>query len=466
MKLNKKAVVAAAAIATLFFSAIPSFSAFAQVTAENENQFSDGLIVYEKVKNGVKVVKCDSSVKELKIQDKANGYDVIEIGEKAFAESSNLTSITLPDSVKTIGKYAFRNCTSLKTAVLPDNIDEIPEGLFAQCQYLSDIEIPESVTVIGMGAFMNCFSLTEIELPDSIISIEDYALYSCYGLKTLELPANLENIGNLALGGLYSLTDLTVDSKNDSFKVQDNILYDNDMKTLYISTNFNLSGELAIPDTVTSIEGFAFSGSDITSVILPASLKRIGDDAFSYCASLKQVKFNEGLEDIGNYAFQYDTSLESVSLPTTLKKIGAGAFANNTSLSSVIIPEGVSGIGTAAFFNCTSLNNISVPHTVQTIGECALGFIANADSSDTTVKTDFLMSVFSDSAAKEYAKTNNINYDTIDFNLKSLIFIVICIVVIIIVIAFAIKIMKKSSKPIEKEDKQDENYTNILDDEK
>lgn len=466
MNLKKITALILSAVTVMMSTAVMPVSA--ELTTENENQFSDGVVLYEKVKNGVKVVKCDSSLNELKILDKANGYDVIEIDEKAFAQNTNLKSVSLPDSVKTIGKYAFSNCTSLESVRLPDNITEIPEGLFTNCQYLSDVEIPEHITVIGLGAFMNCFSITELELPDSIISLEDYALNSCYGLKSLELPANLENIGELALGGLYSLTELKIDSGNDSFRIQDDILYDTDMKTLYLSTNIKLSGDLEIKDTVTSIEGYAFSGSDITSVTIPSSVKIIGDDAFSYCSSLKTVNLSEGIENIGNYAFQYDTALESVSLPTTVKKIGAGAFANDTSLSSVIIPEGVSSIGTAAFFNCTSLKNISLPSTIQTIGEYALGFNANSDSSDAVLKEDFIMSVFSDSPAKDYAKSNNIKYDTADFNLKSLIFIVICVVILVIVIALAVRIMKKS-KPQNTEaekpdDSQDKNYRSILDD--
>jgi len=467
MKLKKFTVFLISAF-TLMVSPV-SMPAYAEVTTENENQFSDDIAVYEKVTNGVKLVKCDSSLTEFNIQSKANGYDVIEIDEKAFSGNSKLKSVTVPDSVKSIGKYAFSNCTALESVTLPDKITELPEGLFANCQYLSDVEIPDSVTVIGMGAFMNCFSLTELELPDSVISLEDYALNNCYGISSLELPANLENIGTLALGGLYGLKDLTIDSRNDSFKIDDDILYDTDMKTLYLSTNIERDGELSIKDTVTSIEGYAFSGcSKITSVTIPASVINIGDDAFSYCKSLKEVRLSEGLENVGNYAFQYDTSLEVISFPTTVKKIGAGAFANDTSLSSAIIPEGVSSIGAAAFFNCTSLKNISIPRTVQTIGEYAFGYVANSDSSDAVQKEDFLMSVFSDSPAKDYAKSNNINYDTADFNLKSIIFIVICIVILIIVIAASIRIMRKSTgKPDSEklpESNPDENYKSIIDD--
>lgn len=463
MKLKK---IISSVISAVIMTSFVSVPVFAEVTAENENQFTDSIVVYEKVKNGVKVVKCDSSIKELKIQSKANGYDVIEIDEKAFSDNTALKSVSIPDSVKTIGKYAFSNCSSLESVELSDNITEIPEGIFVNCQNLTDVEIPDGVTVVGMGAFMNCFSLNELNLPDSIISLEDYALNNCYGITSLELPANLENIGPLALGGLYSLTNIKIDSQNDSFKIQDDILYDSDIKTLYLSTNMQISGSVSIPDGVTSIEGYAFSGcSDITDITIPASVLQIGDDAFSYCTSLKNINFNEGLESIGNYAFQYDNSIESISLPTTVKKIGVGAFANNTSLSSAIIPEGVNIIGSASFFNCTSLDKISLPSTVQTIGEYAFGYVANSDSSDAVLKSDFTMSIFSNTPAKDYVKANNINYDSVDFNLKSVIFIVLCAVIIIIVIAFAIRIMKKGS-PTEKaeENTLDDGYKSIIDD--
>lgn len=472
LKLNLKKTAVFMTSVFIALSSLVNLSAFAELTAENENQFSDGAVLYEKVKNGVKVVQCDSSITEIKIQNKANGYDVIEVGEKAFSGNTNLKSVTLPDSIKTVGKYAFSNCTALENVELPDSITELPEGMFTNCQYLSDVEIPDTVTVIGMGAFMNCFSITELELPDNVISLEDYALSNCYGIKSLELPANLENIGSMALGGLYSLNELTIDSRNDSFKTEDNILYDTDMKTLYLTTDVEREGELVIQDTVTSIEGYAFSGcNNITSVTIPQSVKRIGSDAFSYCSSLKEVNFSEGLEDIGSYAFQYDQNLENISLPTTLKKIGAGAFASNTALNSVIIPEGVTSIGAAAFFNCTSLNNISLPSTIETIDEYALGYVANSDSSDAVLKSDFSLSIFSDTPAKDYVKENNITYDTADFNLKAILFIVICAVVVIIVIAAAIRIMSKGHKqanpePAVKPEKSDadENYTSILDD--
>ena len=105
MKFKKIAVLIMTAVTA--FSSLTAMSAFAEVTAENENQFSDGMVVYEKIKNGVKVVKCDSSLMELKISDKANGYDVIEIGEKAFYKASKLKTITIQGNVKSIGKNAF-----------------------------------------------------------------------------------------------------------------------------------------------------------------------------------------------------------------------------------------------------------------------------------------------------------------------------------------------------------------------
>ena len=83
----------------------------------------------------------------------------------AFDNCSKLSSITIPDSVKSIGDYTFYNCSSLTSITIPDNVTSIGEYAFSNCSSLTSITIPDSVTSIGSSAFRGCSSLTSITLP-------------------------------------------------------------------------------------------------------------------------------------------------------------------------------------------------------------------------------------------------------------------------------------------------------------
>lgn len=92
------------------------------------------------------------------------------IGNESLA-SSNLTSVTLPDSIKSLGSYAFMNCKSLVSTNIPDGITRIGTYTFANCKSLTSIDIPNSVTSIGNGAFNGCTSLASIDIPSSVTTI-------------------------------------------------------------------------------------------------------------------------------------------------------------------------------------------------------------------------------------------------------------------------------------------------------
>ena len=85
---------------------------------------------------------------------------VTRIGDYAFFECGNLTSIVIPDGVISIGDSAFWNCKSLTSIVLPDSVTCIEDHAFEYCKRLTSIVIPDSVTSIGTGAFYECPNLT------------------------------------------------------------------------------------------------------------------------------------------------------------------------------------------------------------------------------------------------------------------------------------------------------------------
>lgn len=77
-------------------------------------------------------------------------------------DTTQLLSVTLPNSVTTIGNYTFFNCSSLTSITIPNSVTSIGNSAFAYCSSLTSITIPDGVTIIGMGAFQDCRSLSSI----------------------------------------------------------------------------------------------------------------------------------------------------------------------------------------------------------------------------------------------------------------------------------------------------------------
>jgi hypothetical protein len=90
------------------------------------------------------------------------------IGNDAFKRETNntpsnwMTSISLPNSVKTIGNYAFAQCYSLESIIIPDSVTSIGQYAFHSCQAATTVTIGSSVTSIASGAFYGCWELKQI----------------------------------------------------------------------------------------------------------------------------------------------------------------------------------------------------------------------------------------------------------------------------------------------------------------
>ena len=91
-----------------------------------------------------------------------NGERVTGIGELAFYRKSNLTSVTIPNSVTSIGNQAFYNCKGLTSVTIPDSVMSIGSSAFYDCTELKSVTIGNGVTSIGFSAFYNCTALSSI----------------------------------------------------------------------------------------------------------------------------------------------------------------------------------------------------------------------------------------------------------------------------------------------------------------
>lgn len=107
--------------------------------------------------------------------------DIVAIGANAFADSSDLTSVTLPDTVEQIGAGAFSGCTNLTEVNLPESISKVESNTFSGCTNLTEVTIPQGVTTIGAGAFDGCTSLATVSIPDTVETIESDAFANTSG---------------------------------------------------------------------------------------------------------------------------------------------------------------------------------------------------------------------------------------------------------------------------------------------
>ncbi len=132
------------------------------------------------------------------------------IGNWAFYNCRNLTSITFPNSVTNIGEGAFFDCSGLTSIIIPNSITNIKSCTFYACSSLANVNIPSSVTSIGESAFSSCSSLTNITIPNSVTSIGDGVFQNCKNLTTIILPNSVTSIGWGAFSDCSNLTSITL----------------------------------------------------------------------------------------------------------------------------------------------------------------------------------------------------------------------------------------------------------------
>ena len=168
---------------------------------------------------------------------------VTRIGERAFWDCSELTSIEIPSSVTRIGYGAFDGCSGLtsitveagnamydsrdnsnalietktntlilgcKSTKIPSSVTSIGSAAFQFCEGLTSITIPEGVTSIGESAFEGCSGLTSIEIPSSVTSIGNYAFVDCIGLKDVYYTGTQEQWNAISFGNGGDASDVFV----------------------------------------------------------------------------------------------------------------------------------------------------------------------------------------------------------------------------------------------------------------
>ena len=298
---------------------------------------------------------------------------VNHIGISAFLECTSLTNITIPNSVTSIGRYAFQNCSSLTDVVLPQ-LSEISENLFNGCTSLADITIPSSANSIGVKAFKNCSSLKSISIPNQVTHIYENAFSSCTSLNTVFLGNSISSIGTASFSGC-GYESITIPSSIQeigdyafSGAALRSIIIESEIAPTLGTDPFWAVGttEISVPSNST---GYGNSYGNLTVRVNPWGWENIfGSSGVRILSSTASGEVfipyqlnGKAILEVGGGSSIFGNSndtVTSVIIPDSVNRINEYAFSSCTNMNSVIIGKSVINIGEGTFLNCNSLSSI------------------------------------------------------------------------------------------------------------
>lgn len=299
--------------------------------------------VTSNIDNTVEVIGGDNLTGNLVIPESINHngaiYSVSEIGDYAFDNCADLTSVVIPNSIINIGNGAFDECIGLMYLTIPNSVTHIGYDAFSGCIGLTEINYNATncqmeTDCLNDLAFAGCNANAKINIGDSVSVIPDHAFYGIIGIDSLIIPSSVKRIGCSAFCSCSGLSSVI------------------------------------IGDSVSEIGVGAFSGcSGITSVFIPKTVASIGRDAFSDVVNVEYYgsdttncpwgarNLNGFVEGYLVYSDETRTQLigcssipTEVTIPNSVTCIGNGNFLGWRNLETITIPSSVTIINYNAFY--------------------------------------------------------------------------------------------------------------------
>lgn len=409
-----------------------------EVPSENEEDVQEGEyngLTYLYNNDKVVITGYVGNEPDIVIPETINGIAVTDIAENAFSgnnkiakitinapvqsipasccESTFITSISIPDTVKVIENRAFSACYSLREIHLPDNLEKIGAEAF-EYSAIQEIVIPDTVKVIDTFAFAECKSLTKIHLPKNLETLGQ-GVFRETGIQELVIPETVKEMSELAFERCFHLKHLSilgnpiVNNENLSFEEcyeLEEIILPDGIKTVAFRNCHSLSS-VRLPDGMTEITEEAFLNCyTLTEIYIPYSVTDIQNNAFDGCSFLtvygsmgscaesyameKQIPFSSEEMPGNKVSYQksdgfsyilyndncmvsgYEGSETDLVIPKEIEghsvtHLAPRAFAEDTGIQKYIIEAKIKELPNDCF-NRSSLHSIVLPDSIKTIG--------------------------------------------------------------------------------------------------
>jgi len=182
---------------------------------------------------------------------------------------------------------------------------------------------------------------------------------------TIIFPASINGLPVKAIGGSIANWNTVINGNVTTVIIPEGVT----RIGYYAFSNCNKLTSITIPNTITNIDVGAFTSCwGFTSITLPTGLKSIGDTVLNNCFNLVSIVIPTGVTSIGMNAFGGCSGLSSIDIPNSVTSIGSSAFSYCTNLTSIIIPSGLTSLSESLFSSCNKLTSITIPSGITTIG--------------------------------------------------------------------------------------------------
>ena len=256
----------------------------------------------------------------------------------ACPEYGVLEDVSFPSTIKHIGQNCFRSCGALKTiSPLPAGLETVEWEAFANCPLLDSVTF-EGPTAIGFCAFSGCTALADVTIKDpNMTEFGTHSFRDTPWIRSLAAENKGAAVVNNVLIGAYAAFD----------KIPGD-------------------GVLVIPDGVTRIAPYAVSGTTLdpaggeegtqvdwklVEVVIPDSVKEIGESAFANCTELEIVTIGDGVTTIPKNCFAECYEMRTVNFGKNVRIIDDFAFYDTWLPGDLVIPDTIVSIGKRAFQN-------------------------------------------------------------------------------------------------------------------